>query len=275
MPDFSTLVHAGLHNPRVKQYLAIKNNTKSNPENFACLEGASMLSQALKAGLEFCCFFVCPQLLRGDAGKHIAQKIIASGTLTYVVSEKVLGHLVDWEGPDGLTAIVRLPRFDWCDIILSTHNALLVLDGLQIPGNIGTIIRCADGAGADGVIITNRQQRLTHPRLIRASMGSLFAFPVIEAETAAAISWLKYHRFKIITTDTDATVSYRQIDYQGRIVVVMGNERHGISNEWYSAQDASVFIPMNGRADSLNVGNASVLMLYEMVHHQGRVNVPC
>jgi TrmH family RNA methyltransferase len=266
MLDVSTLVSAGLHHPAIKQYLAIKN--RFNSENLACIEGLWALSLALAANLEIRSFFVCPALLRGEAGWQIAETIIASGTRSYQVSEKVLSHLVDWEGPDGLVALVQLRRFTWHDIQLRTHNVLLVLDGLQIPGNIGTIIRCADGAGADGILITNRQQLLWHHKLIRASMGSIFAFPIIEAEACEAIAWLKRQGFKIVTTDTDARLSYRQTDYRGRVAIVMGNERHGISPVWYEAQDTSVFIPMNGRADSLNVGNAAVLMLYEALHQQ-------
>lgn len=271
MPDFTNLAPASLHNPRIKQYLALKNNTISNPENLTCIEGFRALSLALQANLEIRSFFVCPQLLRSVEGQALAQSVIATGTPSFTISAKVLASLVSWEGPDGLVALVKLPRFTWQDIPLSAHSALLVLDGLQIPGNIGTIIRCADGAGADAIIITHRKQRLSHPKLVRASMGSLFSFPIIETEADEAISWLKRHQFKIVLTDTDAHLSYRQASYAGRVAVVMGNEHSGISQPWYETQATSVSIPMNGRADSLNVGNAAVLMLYEVLHHQGRL----
>jgi TrmH family RNA methyltransferase len=230
-----------------------------------------MLTLALQARLEIHALFVCPQLLR-DESRATARTIIAAGVPSFLVSEKVLCHMTEWDRPDGLAAIVQLPCFGWQDIQLSQHNALLILDGLQIPGNVGTIIRCAAGAGADGIIITNRRQRLSHPKLLRASMGSLFAFPVIETGVHEAIAWLKRHHFTIVTTEISATFSYRSASYRGRVAVVMGNEHSGISQEWYAAQDMSVSIPMNGRgADSLNVGNAAVLMLYEMLYHQERL----
>lgn len=266
--DFSALVPAGMQNPRIKQYLSIKHNTKSNTENLACLEGLWEVSQASQSKLEFRAFFICPELLRGDSGHHLAEQIIATGVHSYLVSEKVMRRCVDRDEPDGLAAIAKLPSFDWSDIELRKYNRFLVLDGLEIFGNIGTIIRCADGAGADGVIITNRRTRLSHPKVIHSSMGSLFTFPVIEAEVSDAIMWLKQHAFKIITTDTDAALSYRKADYRGRVAVVMGSERYGIVKEWYDAQDCSVSIPMSGKADSLNVGNAAVLMLYEMFCQQ-------
>lgn len=259
---------AGIQHPRVKQYLAVKNNTKSNPENLACLEGLWELTIARKEELDIRAFFLCPELLRGDAARALANTLIDSGIHSYLVSEKVMQRLADKDEPDGLAAIVQLPRFTWDDLPLSENNTLIVLDALEIPGNVGTIIRCADAVGANGIIITNRRTRLSHPKLLHSSMGSSFTFPVIEAQVDEAIGWLKDHDFRIVTTDADATVNYRQADYRGRVAVVMGSERYGIVKEWHQAADVEVSIPMSGKIDSLNVGNAAVLMLYEVFYQQ-------
>jgi TrmH family RNA methyltransferase len=273
MPDLSKLIPAGARHPRVKQYLALKHNLHANHENLACIEGIRMLKLALQARLEIYSLFVCPDLLRSEQTQTLARTAMACSELSLQISAKVLEGLTEWDGPDGLVALVRLPRMGWQNLALREQNLVLVLDGLQIPGNIGTIIRCAEGAGADAIVLCSKKQRLTHPKIVRASMGALFSFPVIEAQGTEAIIWLKQQRFRLITTDTDATKSYRQIDYRGRVAIVMGNEHSGISPEWYAAQDESVMIPMNGRADSLNVGNAAVLMLYEALHQQQRL--PC
>lgn len=270
MTDFSALTPAGMQNPRVKQYLSIKKNTKSNPENLLCLEGFWEVATALDAGLELRAFFVCPDLLRGDTGQHLAGRVVATGVHSYVVSAKVMERIADRDDPDGLAAIVRLPRFTLDDLPRGAQVRLLVLDGVEIPGNVGTIIRSADSAGADGVIITNRRTRLSHPKLLHASMGSVFTFPVVEAELADAIAWLHNNDVRIITTDTDAPLSYRAADYTGRVAIVMGSERYGIMRDWYDAQAASVVIPMAGRVDSLNVANAAVLLLYEAFYQQER-----
>lgn len=266
--NFADLVPAGMQHPRIKQYLAVKNNTKSNTENLASLEGLWELSLALRENLEIRAFFVCPEQLRGDAGAHLAGQIVESGAHSYLVSERVMERLSDKDQPDGLAGIVQLPRFTWDDIPLGQHNRLMVLDGLEIPGNIGTIVRCADATSADGVIITNRRTRLSHPKLLHSSMGSSFTLPMVEADVDEAIRWLKDHDFKIVTTDTDATVGYRHADYRGRVAVVMGSERYGIMKQWHESEDFSVSIPMSGKIDSLNVGNAAVLMLYELFYQQ-------
>lgn len=266
--NFSGLVPAGIQHPRIKQYLSIKSNTKSNTENLACLEGLWELSSALREGLEIRAFFVCPELLRGDAGETIASRIVATGAHSYLVSPRVMERIVDKDQSDGLAGIVQLPRFTWDNIQLRDQNRLMVLDGLEIPGNIGTIVRCAEAVGADGVIITNRRTRLSHPKLLHSSMGSSFTLPMIEATIPEAVDWLKQHDFKIVITDTDAPINYRRADYRRRVAVVMGSERYGIVREWYAAQDWSVAIPMSGKMDSLNVGNAAVLMLYELFYQQ-------
>ncbi len=271
MINFSSLIPAGLQSPAVKRYLAIKNNALSELDRLVCIEGLNMLWHALTAGAEISSLFVCPALLRGEVRQDVVQTLIAAGVPSYQISEKILTRLTEWEGPDGLVAIVSLPHATLQTLLLHSDAALLVLDNLQIPGNIGTIIRSADGAGIDGVILADCKPRLTHPKVVRASMGSLFSFPAIETTSEEAISWLKQQGFSIITADPAAALSYRQADYRGRVAVVMGNERDGISSVWSAAQDNSVFIPMHGRADSLNVGSAAVVLLYEMIHQQGRV----
>lgn len=266
--DAYHLIPAGMHHPRIKQYLTIKNNTKSNPENLACLEGLWELSLALDQGLPIRAFIICPEQLRGDTGRHLAKRILDLGVHTYQVSEKVMERLVDREKPDGLASIVELRRFTWDDIILKATNRIIVLDGLEIPGNVGTIVRCADGTGADAAIITSRRTRLSHPKVLHSSMGSSISFPVIEANVDEAIRWLKAHDFSIITTETDARHSYRSIDYRKRVAIIVGSERYGIVKEWHTAEDERVFIPMAGLVDSLNVGNAAAIMLYEMFYQQ-------
>jgi TrmH family RNA methyltransferase len=250
---------AGAQHPRVKQFLSLKRNLKGNPDRLVALEGLWEVQRALDAALALRAFFVCPELLRGDAGRTLAEQVVAGGVHSYQVSEKVFEKLADREGPDGLAAIAALPAFDWSDV---TGDRVVVLDGLEIVGNVGTVIRCADATGA-AVVLTNRRVRLTHPKLVHSSMGMSLTVPVIEAEVDDAVAWLRGNGFRIVCTDAEAAQSYRQADWSGRVAMVLGSERYGISAPWHSAEDVRVRIPMAGRVDSLNVGNAAVLVLYE------------
>lgn len=254
---------AGAQHPRVKQFISLKRNLKGNPERLVVLQGLWEVSQALEAGLELRAFFVAPELLRGDAGRSMADRVMATGVHSYEVSAKVFERMADREGPDGLAAIAVLPGFDWSSIKLAHTNRVVVLDGLEIVGNVGTVVRCADATACDAVVLTNRRVRLTHPKLVHSSMGTSLTVPVFEADAADAIAWLRGNGFRIVTTDSDGTVSYRDADYSGRVALVLGSERHGVSAPWHDAEDGRVFIPMAGRVDSLNVGNAAVLVLYE------------
>jgi tRNA G18 (ribose-2'-O)-methylase SpoU len=255
---------AGAQHPRVKQFLSLKRNLKGNPDRLVPLEGLWELTRAVNAGLELRAFFVCDELLRGDAGRTMAERVQATGVHSYAVSAKVFERMADRDGPDGLAAIAALPAFDWASIALGPSNRVVVLDGLEIVGNVGTVIRCADATGCDAVVLTNRRVRLTHPKLVHSSMGMSLTVPVIEAEPDEAVAWLRAHGFRIVCTDTEQSVSYRRADYTGRVAVVLGSERYGISAPWHAAEDVRVGIPMAGRVDSLNVGNAAVLVLYEV-----------
>jgi TrmH family RNA methyltransferase len=259
---------AGAQHPRVKQFTSLKRNLKGNPDRLVPLEGLWEVGRALDAGLELRAFFVSPELLRGDAGRSMADRVVATGVHSYQVSGKVFERMADREGPDGLAAIAVLPRFDWASVPLGPSNRVVVLDGLEIVGNVGTVIRCADATGADAVILTNRRVRLTHPKLVHSSMGTSLTVPVIEAEVDEAVSWLRANGFRIVTTDAEGTSSYRGADYSGRVALVLGSERYGVSEPWHDAEDVRVSIPMAGRVDSLNVGNAAVLVLYEAFAQQ-------
>jgi TrmH family RNA methyltransferase len=253
----------------VKQYVALKRNLKGNPERLVALEGLWEVGRAVEAGLELRAVFVCWELLRGDAGQAMAARLVESGVHSYSVSARVFSGMADRDGPDGLALIAVLPSFGWDDVV--SFSRVVVLDGLEVVGNVGTVVRCADAVGA-AVVLTHRRVRLTHPKLVHSSMGASLTVPVVEAASAdEAIGWLRSHGFRIVTTDADAgaggvaMVPYRRAPYDdGPVAVVMGSERYGISAEWHEAEDVRVTIPMAGRVDSLNVGNAAVLLLYEV-----------
>lgn len=264
-------VPAGAQHPRVKQFLSLKRNLKGNPDRLVVLEGLWELERAVEAGLELRAFFVCEELLRGDAGRAMAGSVAESGVHSYSVAARVFERMADREGPDGLAAIAVLPSFSWSSVVgrLGACSLVVVLDGLEIVGNVGTVVRTADAVGADAVVLTNRRVRLTHPKLVHASMGASLTVPTFESGVDEAVAWLREHGFRIVCTDTDAAVSYRRAPYDGRVAIVMGSERYGISAGWHAAEDVRVRIPMAGRVDSLNVANAAVLLLYEVfaAHH--------
>lgn len=252
--------HAGINHPRVKQYLLVKHNRGPSARHSIALEGLWAITHAVDAGIDLEVVFVCPPLLRGDASREV---IARSGALALEVSERVMTRLVDRDGPDGLAAIARLPRRELADLVVTDRSVLVVADRLELAGNLGTLIRCADGAGADALLLTDRRIRLTHPLVVKASMGTVFSMPTIPADREVAFEWLQANRVRTIAADPASTTSYRDADYRGRVAIVLGSERYGLDPFWHDRADVTVSIPMLGVADSLNVGHAAALLLYE------------
>jgi TrmH family RNA methyltransferase len=252
---------------RVKQYLALKRQGSSHA---IALEGLWAIRAAAEApDVDLEVVFVCPPLLRGD---DIDRLVDRRRTRVIEVGEKVLRRLVDRDGPDGLAAIAHLPprRLDDLAIDHDRGGTVVVADSLDLAGNLGTLVRCADGAGARAVVVTERRVRLNHPLVVKASMGTIFTMPVVATGREAALDWLRAHEVRTVAADPAATTSYRDpdADYGNATAIVVGSERHGLHPFWRDHADVVVSIPMLGRADSLNVGHAAALLLYEALHRR-------
>lgn len=264
------LVPAGLGHPRVEQFRDIKNNRRSHLRGAVALEGLWALRAAVAAGVEIDAVFVCLALLRGEESMRMIRRLQAAGVGIYEVSDRVLRRMADREGPDGLAAIARLRQVKLTDLAVDRATRVVVADGFELAGNLGTIIRTADGAGAAAVFVTDSRVRLTHPLVVKASMGTVFSVPVISATRLEASGWLRASGFTVVAADPAARASYREIGYDGAVAVVLGSERYGLDTFWRDEADDLVSIPMLGTADSLNVGHAAALLLYEALHRQRR-----
>jgi TrmH family RNA methyltransferase len=266
----SVLTPAGLKHPRVREFLAVKRHPVGH--GMACmltLEGTWMIRQALAARVRLQAVFVCPALLQGAEGQALARKALGLGAEGYEVSERVLSRLVDRDGPDGIAALGRARRQTLDDIRVGRRTRVVIADGWDLPGNLGTLIRCADGAGASGVLVVEQGFGLSHPLVLKASMGAALTMPVIAIGRPAARRWLRDTGFRILAADPAGSRSYRNVDYSGPLAIVVGSERRGLALEWLAAADATAAIPMLGTSDSLNAAVAGALLLYEALVHDG------
>jgi RNA methyltransferase, TrmH family len=259
---------AGYGHPLVQELINIKRNRGPNTELALVLDGQWAIQTALAASLPIKAVFVCCALLRSGQPANVLSGI-GRDVPRLEVSERVLRRISDRDGPDGLAAIAELPLTRPSDLVPGTTARIAVADGLELPGNLGTLIRCADGSGAAGVIVSDGCVRLTNPTLVKASMGTLFSVPTMTMRHDEAFEWLRASGFRIIAADPSATLSYRGADYSGKVAIVVGNERNGLAPFWLRAADLKVSIPMMGMADSLNVGHAAALLLYEALHRPG------
>lgn len=240
-------------NPLVKQALAVREGRR--PEaGTAFIEGARLIDTALQAG-------VAVERLFTLAGSHpaLAQAVLAAGGTVSVVTPAVLRRLTQTVTPQGAVAIVRRPAPEWP----GSASLAVVLAGVADPGNAGTIIRAADAVGADLVVCAAGTVSPYNAKAVRASMGSLFHVPVVTADASEALSRLRNLGLRLVLADAAGDTGYLQCDFRVPVAIVLGGEAAGAGRVWRQAADATVRIPLFGRAESLNVALAAAVLLYE------------
>ncbi|WP_410506230.1 TrmH family RNA methyltransferase [Haloimpatiens sp. FM7315] len=257
------LKFAGKKHSVIKMIENINNNSKPNPEKLCVVEGIWGVGMLLKHDISIKYFIFCPEEIHTIEAQRLMNECVKRAENSFMLSKKVFDNISERGNTQGILCIAYMPKYSLKDIELKKNNIVLVLDGLEIPGNVGTILRSADATKVDAVIINNRKTRLTHPKLIRSSMGACFNVPIIDSDFEETSEWLKNKNFNIVLTDTKAENKYSDLDYENRIAIVMGSERYGISEGWYKEKYMGISIPMLGDCDSLNVGIAATIVLYE------------
>jgi RNA methyltransferase, TrmH family len=254
---------AGPGHAVVRRYLALRGGARDG----ACVEGHGLIEAALAHGATIESLIVCGPLLRGGPrAAALVDRLVASGVGTVTVSERTFDRLSTRDGPDGLAAIAGFTTVPVGEVELGGGARVLVLDGLELPGNVGSLVRCASATGVDAVVLTGRRVRANHPLVVKASVGAIFSVPIVTADDDAALAWLRAEHVEVVAADPSATRSYRDTRYALRTAIVLGSERFGLSEFWRRAADQRLTIPMLGRVDSLNAGHAGALFLFELAH---------
>jgi TrmH family RNA methyltransferase len=256
----SELTPAGPGHPLVRQYLAARRQRQA--PGVVALEGYWAIETALAAGRPLEALFVMPPLGAGPAPALVSMSVERRAPV-FRVGPKLFGRMVDRDGPDGLAALVGWRSWTLEDILVGPTARVLVSYRPDRPGNLGAMVRCADGAGASGVIVADSVLALSSQAVVKASMGTIFSLPAVATTSEEALTWLRSRGFRIVAAQPDGDRSYRDGLYRPPVAVVVGNERRGLSPEWSQAAHCRAAIPMGGRADSLNVTTAAALLLYE------------
>lgn len=253
LPDVIT----SMHNPHVKRLVRLRARRDREHEHVIVIEGARELHRAVQAGVNVHEVFVCPTLFSPEAAQLVPGLPGRVAELSRPAFEKVSVR----DHPDGVIGVAAVP-----DMTLPEppeDAVLVVLHGLEKPGNVGAIVRTADAAAAAGVIVLGRGADPFGPNVIRASQGSVFTVPVVAWTEDTALEWLRHRAFSLVACTPDAPRPYWDVPLTGRVALLLGTEHQGLPAGWRS--DGAVSIPMNpaGGADSLNVATAAALMLYE------------
>ena len=257
-----------LANPIIKD---IKNLTqkKGREESGTFMaEGLKLVIDALELGWTIRTLVYAKAAKGKPLVEQAAVKTVASGGLVLEVSEKVISSITRRDNPQMVVGIFDQKWKPLRDIRPAAGETYVALDRVRDPGNLGTIIRTADAAGASGVILVGDCTDPFSLETVRATMGSVFAMPVARASVDEFLSWRKSAGVSVVATHLAGSVDYRTIDYKKRpIVLLMGNEQSGLPPELASQADQLARIPQQGRADSLNLAIASAVMLFEARRH--------
>jgi TrmH family RNA methyltransferase len=232
----------------------------------AGIEGLNLLEEALRAGLRVECVFVAQGSERLLDDLNVAGLNLAPETEILLLPRALLDSALATEAPQPIAALVELPGWTWEHILgtrLRGAPLLLVLAGLQDPGNLGTILRSAEAFGASGVLSLPGTVSAWNPKAIRASAGSLFRLPLLAAEAEDAIPRLHKHGVTIWTTLTERAIPASETNLAGPVALIIGNEGNGVPASLAARADGILTIPCPGPVESLNAAVAASVLLYE------------
>jgi TrmH family RNA methyltransferase len=270
MRSMPSTVLASPSNPRIKAVARLRDRRERESTGLTLVDGAREVRRALESNVDVVEAFVCEPLLAGEDARAALDALRdRQGSIT-ATTEQAFAKIAFGDRAEGLVVVVRAPTRSMDDLTLPAEPLLVVVEDIEKPGNIGAILRSADGAGADAVIAASPHTDLANPNVIRASAGTIFAVPTAAAPTSDVIEWLRERRIRLVAARVDAERLYTESDLTGRLAIVLGTETHGLTDAWHAADIEAVRLPMHGVADSLNVSVAAAVLLYEARRQRDR-----
>ena len=257
-----------LQNPRVKDAVRLRDRRHREKQGRILIDGARELALAVEAGVRLVELFVCEPLLKSQQAKRVVAELSGSAVEVLQVSEPVLGKLAFGDRAEGLLGVATTPQRGLRDLVLPDNPLVAVLEGVQKPGNLGAVVRSADAAGLDAVIVADGRTDLFNPNAIRASLGTLFTMPLASAGSRETLDWLGGQGLSIFAARVEASVAYTEADYRGPAAIVLGSEARGLTDAWVADQVTTVGLPMLGSADSLNVSATAAVLFYEALRQR-------
>jgi TrmH family RNA methyltransferase len=253
-------------NLKIKQIRALRQRKERQKTGLFLVEGIHPVGEALESGAQIESLCYAPELLHSDFAQRIIQKASLQGVACLAVTAQVFESLADKENPQGILAVVRQCRMELVSINPNSFPWLVALVSPQDPGNVGTILRTIDAVSASGLLLLDSSLDVYHPNAVRASMGTLFWYPVVHATFDEFSRWSSEYGYHVYGTSAHASLDYREVGaYQFPAILLLGSERDGLAPSYIAACEQLVRLPMLGRASSLNLAVAAGVMMYKML----------
>ncbi len=247
-----------VQNARIKHVVALQQKSSlRREEGLFVVEGQREMEHCIACGYEIQELFVCERLNNSNGS-----------CVPSVVSPQVYEKMAYRGSTEGIIAVVKAKTHSLSILKLKKNPLIIVLESVEKPGNLGAILRTAEAANVDAVIVCDPLTDLYNPNLIRASIGGVFSVPVAVCTSQECIAFLKEHRISILTAQLQDSYEYYDYDMTQATAIVMGTESTGLSQLWREAADAHIRIPMLGRLDSLNVSVSAAILMYEAVRQR-------
>ncbi len=270
---------SSLQNPRVKQLVKLRERRCRDEAGVFLVEGYREIRRALERGVKLRELYYAPDWFLGENEPALIAQAGAAGAGLFELTKPAFAKVAYRERPDGLLAVAPQWKYSLEQLANRLGRSgeqrgadpfLLVVEAIEKPGNLGTILRGADAAGCHAVILCDPVTDIFNPNVVRASTGVLFALPLIVEESARVQGWLREQGIRAVATTPAAPGLHSDADLRGPLAVIMGSEQYGLSDFWLRHADLAVRIPMAGQADSLNVAMATIITLFEAVRQRSQ-----
>ncbi|MEW6400895.1 MAG: RNA methyltransferase [Chloroflexota bacterium] len=255
-----------LQNPRVKHIVKLREDKRQRQQDGLMLvEGYDEIALAAAAGHK-------PQTLL-TAPEIAARRVDISAAETITVNRAVFEKMSYRDNPDGWLAVFPIPNTSLGDLNLSENPLVIVAESVEKPGNLGAILRTADAAHVDALLVCDPRVDVWNPNVVRASRGAVFAVPTVEAESSDALAFLRSRKMRVLAATPSAEALYTSVDLTQPVAIAVGTEDEGLTDFWMSNADLKVKIPMLGKVNSLNVSIATALITYEAIRQRNAGNL--
>ena len=254
-----------LQNPKIKEAVQLRERREREQTQLFLIEGYRELKRAIEANRSIQTLFFCPEFFLKENEWALIEGV---KDRAIECSKEVFAKISYRDRPDGLLAIASQLHLSLNDLKWGKTPFLLVAESIEKPGNLGTILRSADAAGVDAVIVCDPTTDIHNPNVVRSSIGTLFTLPVLEASGEETLLFLKEKNIALVAATPRAEKEFWQADLTSPLAIVVGTEQYGLTDLWMKQADIAVRIPMLGIADSLNVASATTLLLYEVVRQR-------
>ncbi len=256
-------------NPKVKYVVKLRSCSTREETGDMIVEGFRECRRALDNGYRPRAMFHCPDLyLKNENERQLVDDAERAGADVFLCSKSAFAKMAYKERPDGLLMVGPHVSMRLSDLNLPPNALVVVAESIEKPGNLGTILRSADAARVAAVIVCDRTTDIHNPNVVRASTGTMFSVPIVEASSEEALAWLKAMNFKILAATPHAERLHFEVDLTGNVAIALGAEQYGLTQKWMDGAELRVRIPMLGLADSLNVSAAATILLYEAVRQR-------